>query len=149
VSSKSLFTAVLMGWCCSLLPGCGGAELPRTEVLGEVTLDGDPVGEAQVYLTVKSPAFGDKTLPATFSAAVVDGSFEFESQQGPPPGEYEVVLKPVEPDAEEAFEELRKRSGSLLADRNKFLNAVQRKGPIRVELSADEVNELSIELTSR
>ncbi len=149
MNSKSLLTVGLMGVCFALLTGCGGTQAPRTEVLGEVTLDGDPVGEAQVYLTVKSSTFGDKSMPATFSAAVVDGSFQFASQQGPPPGEYEVVLKPMEPDAEEAFEELRKRSGSLIADRNKFLNAVQRKGPIRIELSADEVNELSIELTSR
>lgn len=148
-SKRPLSIGCLIAALAASLAGCGGTKFPRTELISEVTLDGDPVGEAQVYLTLKSVNPRDKGNPATFTAAVVDGSFLFDQRNGPPPGEYEVVVMPVEPDAEEAMAELLARKGTLIRDRSTFLAAAGRKGPIRVELSGEDLNEMLIELTTR
>jgi hypothetical protein len=132
-----------------MLSGCGHSRPPGTEVVGEVVLNGKPVAAAHVFFTTKSSGKKSDELPATFSATVVDGSFLFDQQDGPPPGEYEVVVKPVEPDAEEAMAELVARKGTLIQQRDDFLAAARRKGPIQVELSADDVNNVVIELSSR
>jgi len=148
VNSKSLrniggFLVLIM----PVLAGCGGGDIPRVDVVGEVMLDGEPVSEAHIYLTATS-SLGKETR-ATFSASVVDGQFEFTGGDRPPPGDYEIVVKPLEPDAEEAFEELRNRNAPLIQDRNKFLAAVTKKGPIRIDLTMDDVNQVMIELSSR
>lgn len=129
----------------AMVAGCGTSD-PRAEVIGELTLNGDPVEQAQVYLSAKS---SDRNATNTFSASVVDGTFEFSKIQGPPPGEYEVFIQPVEDDPEEILERVMEKKGTGLADRNQFLSAVARKGPIRIDLLADEINEVSIQLTTR
>ena len=134
-----------------LLPvaiGCGGQETPHVEVIGEVTLDGEPVPQAQVYLT---PSLSAAATPSdgTYAAAVTDGLFELPLQSGPPPGEYEVYVKPVEPDAEEVLQQARTKQTGLLAERKQLLNAIAKQGPIRVELVENELNDLIIELTRR
>ncbi|MDA0836046.1 MAG: hypothetical protein O2955_16475 [Planctomycetota bacterium] len=54
----------------------------------------------------------------------------------------------MEPDSEEVFEELRQREYHLLIKRNRFQDAVNRKGTLQVDLSKEAVNEIKIELTS-
>ncbi len=85
----------------------------------------------------------------TFDADVLDGEFQIPLSDGPPLGEYVVIVQPIEPDSEEAFEQLRQRQPVLLQDRNRFLQAVRLTGPIRVELTPEDTNVLTIELTSR
>lgn len=131
------------------LAGCGTAAVERVEVVGEVTLDGDPVEQAHVYLTAKVPHAAGKSFVGTYAAMVLDGTFEFPLQAGPPPGEYELIVMPVEPDSEEVFTQVQSREPGLLAERNRLQAAANRKGPIRVELTSDDVNELTIELTTR
>lgn len=146
---NSKLPCLIFGLVAAALSGCGGATVPCTEVIGEVTLDGEPVGEAQVYLTLKSAQPREKGRSATFTAAVIDGSFLFDQLSGPPPGEYEVVVKPVEPDADEVMAELLARKDTLIRDRNTFLTAASRNGPIRVELTGGDTHEMVIELTTR
>lgn len=146
MSFKPVCCAVMCGLSlASILVGCV-QRVPQAEVFGEVTLDGEPVAEAQVYLSPKASAKRDVGV---FSASVFDGTFEIPLKEGPPPGEYEVFLQPVDEDAEELAEQLMQRKGRALAEREQFRAAVARKGPIRVELAADEVNEISIQLTTR
>lgn len=138
------------GWRYGVLTalwlGCGGATSPHAELLGEVSLDGRPIEEAIVYLSKKVP---DRKSIATYEAFVVDGEFEFSSHQAPPPGDYEVILKPVEEDSEEMFERIREKKRNGLIERDQFLAAVARRGTIRVSLSADDTNLITIDLTSK
>lgn len=126
--------------------GCGRSGPSRTELVGEVSLDGTPVAQAQVYLSAKA---ANLKIPGTYSAYVVDGSFDFSRSQGPPPGEYDLTFKPVEEDAEEVFQRIREKKRNALAERDKFLSAVARKCPMRVMLSAEDVNVVTVNLTSR
>lgn len=129
-----------------LLVGCGAQVTPQVETVGEISLDGVPVERAQVYLSARAL---DKKTPGTYGASVVAGMFEFPKHQGLPPGEYELIVKPIEEDPEEVFERMRKNKRKALARRDQFLSAVARKGPIRVELSSDELNAVTINLTTR
>lgn len=124
--------------------GCGASHGQRPEVLGFVLLDGNPVEQAAVFLSPRVPGQGD-----SISGTVADGVFSFSSVNGPKPGSYEVILQPVEPDAEDVLSQVRQRKSQLLAERNRFLQAVQRKGPVVVEVTSDLINEIAIELTSR
>lgn len=124
--------------------GCGQSRVERAEVLGIVMLDGNPVEQAAVYFSPRIPGQGD-----SISGTVADGVFSFSSDNGPKPGSYEVILKPVEPDAEDVLAQVQQRKSQLLSERNKFLQAVQRKGPVVVEVTNDLTNEIAIELTTR
>ncbi|HEY0982106.1 hypothetical protein [Schlesneria sp.] len=134
------------GFATLLAIGCGTSSSSHTELFGEVSLDGKPVDEAIVYLSCKA---SDSQTGGTFIAEVIGGEFEFPRDQGPPPGEYEVILKPVEEDSEELFLRIREQKRNALVQRDQFLAAVARKGTIRVSLSDDDSNQIKIDLTSR
>lgn len=146
MSSRRIVSALASGLLLTFfLAGCA-QRVPQTEVVGEVTLDGEPVAVAQVYLSPNGDALKS---PGVFSASIVDGAFEIPQVEGPPPGEYDVFIQPVDEDAEDIAEQLMRKKGRALAEREQFRAAVARKGRIRVELAADEVNEVSIQLTTR
>lgn len=146
MSSDPLLSTLACGlMLATTLAGCA-QRAPQTEVVGEVTLDGDPVAVAQIHL---SPKGVTSTGAGVFSASIVDGAFEIPQAEGPPPGEYELFIQPVDEDAEEIAEQLMRKKGWALAEREQFRAAVARKGPIRIELAADELNEVSIQLTTR
>jgi hypothetical protein len=129
--------------------GCGDSS-PKAKVTGRLTLDGVPVERAQVYLVAKpQPLPMRSRTAATFTADVVDGWFEIPRQFGPPPGEYDVVVQPLDPEFEDVLQKRDDKGGNPLAERNQFLAAVARKGPIQVELTGDSEIELDIALTSR
>lgn len=129
-----------------LCAGCSQG-VPRAEVIGAVTLNGDPVLDAQVYLSPKS---GAAKPQGTYSAAVVAGTFEFIGEQGPPPGDYEIFVQPLEEEeAEDVFERVKEGKRKALFSRDQLLSAIARQGTIQIELLADEVHEVSIELTTR
>ncbi|WP_397568233.1 hypothetical protein [Schlesneria sp. T3-172] len=145
-SKLQIVLAGCLGFLALLLPGCGTSPIPHTELFGEVSLDGKPVDEAVVYLSAKT---GDSRMRGTYTAEVIDGEFEFPRDQGPPPGEYEIILKPIEDDSEELFVRIREQKRQALLQRDQFLAAVARKGTIRVSLSEDDTNQIKIDLTSR
>jgi hypothetical protein len=83
------------GWCSGVLvfvlvigSGCGGKDRP-VKVIGVVTLDGNPVGNASVTF---SPV-EEKGTPAT---ALTDSAGNFRlstvTEEGALPGEYKVVV---------------------------------------------------------
>lgn len=144
MNSKSL-----LKFCCSMLLATGcGSSAEQVQVVGNITWDGMPVDNAQIYLSTKEHAPKKSKMPTTFIAAVVDGSFQFERPL-PPPGEYVVTVQTVEPDVEEVLETLKDRQSNPIKDRDRLLAAAARKGPIHIELMAGELNEVEIELTSR
>lgn len=125
--------------------GCGTAKVPRTEIVGELSLDGNPVAQAEVLFSAKAASRKDL---GTYSANVVDGAFKIAKSQGPPVGDYDVIVVPAEEDSEEVFSRIRERQGAALAKRDDFVAAVARKGPIRISLTANQVNSVSIALTT-
>lgn len=131
-----------------LAAGCGDSS-PKAKVTGRLTLDGVPVERAQVYLFAKSQPLPQRSRTAAFTAAVIDGWFEIPRKIGPPPGEYDVVVQPLDPEFEDVLQKRGDKRGNPLAERNQFLAAVARKGPIQVELTGDSEIELDIALTSR
>lgn len=144
MSSRTLIirgVLLLLPVVCS---GCSGPIVERTDVIGWVTLDGHPVEEAHVYLV--STAQGPES---TVTGDVVDGMFEVGGRKGPPPGKYQVILHPIEPDPEELLLQVPSRRNRPLRDRHKLLAALARRGLIQVDLSLDILNEITIELTSR
>jgi hypothetical protein len=139
----------LLKFCCLTLLAAGcGRSTEQAQVVGNITWDGVPVENARIYLSTKAPPSKKSKAPATFTAAVVDGSFQFQRPL-PPPGEYVVTVQPVDLDVEELLETLKDKQGNPIKDRDRLLAAVAKKGPIHVELTAGDVNELEIELTSR
>ena len=128
--------------------GCGSSNPSHVQVMGKVTLDGKPVPEAQVYLSSNAPGTAGKIV-RTHSAIVVDGAFQFPARNGPPPGDYEVIVRPVEPDTDAVWEQMKSKDRSLLKDREGLIEAVKRKGPVNVKLETRNVNVVSIELSSR
>ena len=147
MSSSPLLSLMMAMICLMTLVSCSRRSEPQMFVFGEITMNDEPVEAAQVYLTASCSGLQGKGGPATISAMVVDGMFEISDALAP--GEYEIRIQPVEPDAELAFEQIRLRNPHLLKDRNRLLNAVRHKGPIHLELLAGEVNEVTIELTTR
>ena len=129
-----------------LAAGCSRSTPEQGEIFGFVTLDGQPVAQAAVVLAPRSDRNAEE-----ISGSVTDGVFEFAGPKGPAPGSYEVILKPEDPDAEQILAELqaRKRKSQSLEARNSFLKAVQKKGPVVVEVTTDLSHEIEISLTSR
>ena len=91
----------------------------------------------------------DRAKIGTYSAAVVDGVFKFTKRQGPPPGDYELIVHPIEEDSEEVFNQIREKKRKATETRDQFLAAVARKGEIRVKLASDKANTVAVELTSK
>ncbi len=139
-------SAALSALCLLAGVGCSRSQHPveRADVIGFVTLDGEPVEQASVSLSPCSFA-GQGTVVGMVS----DGLFEFSGTKGPSPGAYEVILRPEEPDEEYVLTQIQERKGRPLKARDSFLKAVQRKGPVIVNVSTDTTNEFEIELTSR
>lgn len=71
-----------------VLVGCGGDELGRVEVSGDVSLDGTPVEAGRVNFipegATKGPASG---------GAINDGTFRISREHGPVPGKYLVRVQ--------------------------------------------------------
>lgn len=128
--------------------GCGGSKQPPVHVVGKVTLDGKPVSEVEVHFSSNAPGTVGKIV-RTHSASVVDGAFEFPKTKGIPAGEYELIVRPVEPDAEVVVEQVRSKDKQLLKNRDSLNQAIQKKGKVNVTLDAKDTNVVSIELSSR
>ena len=83
--------------------GCGGGDgLDRQSVTGTVTLDGQPL---ETGLITFDPA--SATAETSSATEIVDGTYAFNSQNGPVPGTYRVVInssggESIEPPAGQA-----------------------------------------------
>lgn len=142
-STRLLALAILMSSI-----GCGASGPSPVQVVGKVTLDGKPVPEAQVFLSNNAPGTAGKIV-RTHSALVVDGTFQFPKKDRVPPGDYELILKPVDPDTEAVWDKAMSKDRQLLKDREGLAEAVRKKGKVNVKLEPKDVNEVSIELSSR
>ena len=69
-----------------LLTGCGGG-IPRCEVEGTITVDGQPVKEGSITF---QPLEG--TSGPVAGASIIDGHYNIEKAKGPVVGEYQIVL---------------------------------------------------------
>jgi hypothetical protein len=69
--------------------GCGGAydDLPRHEISGMVTLDGQPVAEGVIQFLPNGPMTGTQV-----GAMIRGGSYSIRRDEGPVPGTYRVTI---------------------------------------------------------
>ncbi|QDS89953.1 hypothetical protein EC9_41550 [Rosistilla ulvae] len=125
-----------------LFAGCTQADgPPRVAVNGQVTLDGKPLDDALLRFVPKADARGSCVL-------LQAGQFAIEPTDGPSPGDFDVVVTPNAPDAEQAFERIRSGQRDPLKARS-VPASYQKPGRLTATVTADGSNEFRFELTSR
>lgn len=79
---------------CVALGGCGGGatdDLPRQAVSGKVTLDGKPLARGSIQF---QPVAGQGVAAG---GEVKDGAYSVAREQGPVPGDYQVIISSTPP----------------------------------------------------
>lgn len=128
--------------CGFLIAGCGPPAGPaRVAIKGEVTLDGKPLNDALVRFVPKNDARGSCVL-------LQAGQFTVSPEDGPSPGDFDVVVTPNAPDAEQAIARIRSGERDPLKARQ-VPASYQKAGRLTATVTADGANEFRFELTSR
>lgn len=134
---------------CLTLLGCGGDDsYPRAAVQGIVSLDGKPLREGRIRFVPIEGTPGQKV-----SVAVKLGNFAIDSKIGPAAGKHRIEIETTDfgglaMDDEDAINRLEMQ-------RTKRVKVTQvpakysRSSVLAETLSANELNELSFELTSK
>jgi hypothetical protein len=87
-----VLSAAVAAWLSALAAaGCGGGDgLPRKEVTGSVTLDGQPLAEGTLQLQPEGAGPGGTAVSA--GGIIKGGRFRIAAEAGPVPGTYKVLI---------------------------------------------------------
>ena len=132
------FALAMLAIC--LLIGCGGDDIPRVEVRGEVTLDGEPLktGAITFIPTGKGPSAG---------TTIQDGAYVVDAAKGPSPGEYKVEIDSSQPTGKKVVG----TDGETMEDEyeNVIPAKYNRQTTLKVVLEPDGDNEHNFPLKSK
>lgn len=131
--------------------GCGGHsenELPRAEVSGTVTFNGQPLEEGVIRFVPVEGTPGPKT-----SATIKNGTFAADSNAGPVVGQHRIEIESTDdggfaPDDEQALKRLHE-SGTKRIDVVRIPAIYNSRSTLTETISLDGPNEFNFELKSR
>jgi len=100
--SKLLHPTICMS-ILAAMSGCGSEQLPGEPVVGNVSVDGNPIVDGRIWFLPTSRENESRIA----SAAIVEGAYEIDSGLGPVPGRHVVRIEAYDRSKEqqEVFDE--------------------------------------------
>ena len=141
-----LLLTLLVAGTALCLSGCGGiggnSPLP---VAGTVTLNGEPLANADIVFTPQVPAEEEERSPRR--ARITQGTFALPAATGLLEGEYDVTIVRAEPEIEEVMAAEKAGLPSPL-DSTPLPAGCQQPGMLTATIGPDGATDLKFELTS-
>ncbi len=138
--NRSFATVVACIACLwSVALGCMDSQPERIAVVGTMTLDGEPVQDATLILTPKSP--GGRAA----AVAIVEGEFALPQTQGVIAGDYRIQINPNGPD----FEVIAASGSAQTIRKPKIPARFQRVGELEACISPVSPHRLELILSTR
>jgi hypothetical protein len=140
VTSRWTWTSISLAVSTLGFCGCSDAEHRRCAIIGQVTLDGQPVQDATIIFTPKGEGLAA-------AASIVDGSFLMTEQNGPTRGDFGVRINPQAAELAEV-----EGHAAPLAPKNgrpKIPQVYQRDGKLTATITGQADQSLRFELSTR
>jgi len=140
---RSYINLVVLVIAVVLMPGCSQEKSPGQAVSGRVLVEEQPLHAGRVTFNPLNQTSGPKV-----TAIIRDGTFQFSPQDGPWPGEFQVLIASTPPDIEaflnhESHESIRQKAQERHPVIAQEFNS---KSKLRATVNRDQENAFEFEV---